>query len=161
MGLSPILLAKKPEVNPRIANPPAINGISTEKLMYNPPIAPVIRPIHGPARMPLIRMGNWVKWMLEFRDPIAIGITKGGNDRMFDRAAITAIKVMVFVVLTWNFKMVTLYPDYILALSGMFFWFAVLIAEWGLFCNFFGYKSRISSSRIISNQFFHLIYIVY
>ena len=114
MGLSPILLAKKPEVNPRIANPPAINGISTEKLMYNPPIAPVIRPIHGPARMPLIRMGNWVKCMLEFRDPIAIGITKGGNDRMFDRAAIIAIKVMVFVVLTWNFKMLTLYPDCIL-----------------------------------------------
>ena len=58
IGLSPILLAKKPEANPKIANPPMINGISTEKLMYNPPKAPVIRPIHGPARMPLIKMGN-------------------------------------------------------------------------------------------------------
>jgi len=107
MGLSPILLAKKPEANPRIANPPTINGISTEKLMYNPPIAPVIRPIHGPARMPLIRIGNCVRCMLEFKDPIGIGITKGGVDRMFDRAAIIAIKVMVFVVVTWNFKMLT------------------------------------------------------
>lgn len=93
-----------------MANPPTIKGISAEKLMYNPPIAPVSRPIHGPARMPLISMGTWVKWMLEFKDPIAIGITKGGVDKMFDRAAITATKVMVFVLLTWNFKMATLYP---------------------------------------------------
>ena len=114
MGLSPILLAKKPEANPRIANPPVINGISTEKLMYNPPIAPVIRPIHGPARMPLIRMVHCVRCMFEFKDPIGIGITKGGVDRMFDRAAIIAIKVRVFVGVTWNFKMLTLYPDFVL-----------------------------------------------
>ena len=107
-------MAKKPEANPRIANPPAINGISTEKLMYNPPIAPVIRPIQGPARMPLIRMGNCVRCMLEFKDPIGIGITKGGVDRMFERAAITAIKVMVFVVVTWNFIILTLCPDCVL-----------------------------------------------
>jgi hypothetical protein len=37
-SLSPILLAKKPEANPRIAKPPTMNEISTEKLIYKPPI---------------------------------------------------------------------------------------------------------------------------
>lgn len=111
MGLSFISLAKNPELSPRIANPPTTKGFSAEKLIYNPPIAPVIRPIHGPASMPLISMGNWVKCMLEFRGPRAIGITKGVVDRMFDRAAIAAMKVMVFVVPTWNFKMLTRHPN--------------------------------------------------
>jgi hypothetical protein len=39
-----------------------------------------------------------VKWMLELKDPMAIGTAKGAIDRMFDRAAITAIKVRVFVL---------------------------------------------------------------
>ena len=58
IGLIPIFLEKKPEANPRIPKPPAINGIPTEKLMYKPPIIPVIRPTHGPAIMPLMRIGN-------------------------------------------------------------------------------------------------------
>ena len=99
-GLSFSFLAKNPAAAPRMANPPMIKGISTEKLMYNPPIAPASRPAHGPAMMPLMSMGIWVKWMLELKDPMAIGTAKGAIDRMFDRAAITATKVRVFVLFT-------------------------------------------------------------
>ena len=101
-GLSFIFLAKNPAAAPRMANPPTMKGISTEKLMYNPPIAPVRRPAQGPARMPLIIMGIWVKWMLELKEPIAIGMAKGVYDKMFDRAAIRATKVRVFVLFTVN-----------------------------------------------------------
>jgi hypothetical protein len=34
--------------------------------------------------------------MLESKGPMAIGITKGGDDRIFAKAAITATKVIVF-----------------------------------------------------------------
>ena len=61
IGLIPIFLEKKPEVNPRIPKPPIMNGISTEKLMYKPPIIPVIKPTQGPAMSPLMRIGSWVK----------------------------------------------------------------------------------------------------
>ena len=97
-GLSFSFLAKNPAAAPRRANPPTMKGISTEKLMYNPPMAPVKRPAHGPAMMPLMSMGIWVKWMLELKDPMAIGMVKGVIDKMFDRAAIMATNVRVFVL---------------------------------------------------------------
>jgi len=97
-GLIFSFLAKNPAAAPRRANPPTINGISTEKLMYNPPIAPVSRPAHGPARMPLMSIGIWVKWISEAKEPMVIGITRGGSDKMVDRAAIKATRVRVFVL---------------------------------------------------------------
>ena len=47
--------------------------------------------------------------MLEFRDPIAIGITEGGVDKIFDKAAIIATKVIVFGALFLNIKTEALY----------------------------------------------------
>ncbi len=97
-GLSFSFLAKNPAAPPRMANPPTIKGISTEKLMYNPPMAPVRRPAHGPAMMPLMSMGIWVKWISEGKVPMVIGMTRGGSDKMVDRAAIMATNVRVFVL---------------------------------------------------------------
>lgn len=104
-----LLLARIPEAIPKIANPPITNGISVEKLMYNPPRAPVISPTHGPANIPLIRMGTWVRWMFEFKVPIITGITKGGVDKMFERATIIAMKAMVLALLSMTFKQTALY----------------------------------------------------
>jgi hypothetical protein len=42
-------------------------------------------------------MGIWVKWTSDGKVPIVTGMTSGGSDRMVERAAIKAMKVMVFV----------------------------------------------------------------
>ena len=99
-GRSFSFLAKNPAAPPRMANPPMMKGISTEKLIYNPPIAPVSRPAHGPAMIPHKSIGIWVKWMLELKDPIEIGTANGVIDRMFASAAIMATIVKVFVLFT-------------------------------------------------------------
>ena len=96
-GLSFNFLEKNPAAAPRMANPATMKGI-LNKLMYNPPTAPVSMPAQGPARMPLSIMGIWVRWMLELKDPMVIGTAKGVIDRMFDRAAIMATNVRVFVL---------------------------------------------------------------
>lgn len=54
-GLS--FLANNPVEAPRRANPPIMKGIIV-KPMYNPPMAPVSSPAHGPARTPLMNMGS-------------------------------------------------------------------------------------------------------
>ncbi len=82
-----------------MASPPIIKGIPTEKLIYNPPIVPVNNPAHGPARMPLMNMGSWVKCILEGKGPAAIGMTSGSIERMFDKAAIRAANVSSFACL--------------------------------------------------------------
>lgn len=97
-GLSFSFSAKNPAAAPRRANPPMINGISTKKLMYSPPMAPVSSPAQGPARIPVIRMGICVKWISDENVPNVTGITRGGNDKMVDNAAIRAMSVKVFVL---------------------------------------------------------------
>lgn len=56
-GRSFNFLEKNPAAAPKRANPPMMKGISTEKLMYSPPMAPVNSPAHGPAKMPLMSIG--------------------------------------------------------------------------------------------------------
>ncbi len=54
---------------------------------------------NGPARMPLMNMGSCVKCILEANGPMAMGITKGSIERMFDKAAISAANVNSFAFL--------------------------------------------------------------
>lgn len=96
-GLSFSFLAKNPAAAPNKANPPIMKGISTEKLMYSPPMAPVRSPAHDPAKIPLMSIGIWVKWISDGNVPRVTGMTRGGSDRMVDNAAIRAMRVRVFV----------------------------------------------------------------
>jgi hypothetical protein len=79
-----------------------IKGIPVEKLMYNPPTPPVMRPAQGPAKTPLRNIGNWVKCIEVEKGPSGTGITNGGIDSMFDRAAIKAAKVSFLVFIYIN-----------------------------------------------------------
>lgn len=114
-GLSFSFLVKSPAAAPRRANPPIMKGISTEKLMYSPPIAPVNSPAQGPARMPLMSMGIWVKWISEGKAPIVNGMTSGGSDRIVDKAAIKAMSVNVFALfIVGGSTPVTLFPQLVI-----------------------------------------------
>jgi hypothetical protein len=91
------LCEKYPAAEPRRANPPIMKGMPVVILMYIPPTPPAMSPAHGPASIPLSKIGTCVKCIDVEKGPRAIGIMNGGKDRMFDRAAIKAEKVRVFV----------------------------------------------------------------
>ena len=59
-------------------------------------MAPDIKPDNEPAKEPLTNMASWVKWILDAKAPITIGIVKRSKDRMLDRAAITDAKANTF-----------------------------------------------------------------
>ena len=65
--------------------------------MYIPPMAPVNKPDDEPAKVPLMNMASWVKWILDAKGPITKSIVKKSKERIFARAAITAAKAKTFV----------------------------------------------------------------
>ena len=73
---------------------------TAEMLMYIPPIAPVNRPAHGPARHPLKKIGSCERWILDTNGPRTIGIAKGSTDSTFVKAANRAdmTKILVFMI---------------------------------------------------------------
>jgi len=120
-GRSFSFLVKSPAAAPRRANPPIMKGISTEKLMYRPPIAPVSSPANGPARMLLINIGIWVKWISDGKVPMVIGMMRGGSDKMVDNAAINAMSVKVFVLLIFGaITPVILFPQLVILIFKIY-----------------------------------------
>jgi len=66
-------------------------------------MAPLIKPAHGPANIPLRKMASWEKCIEEVNVPSGSGMASGGIDMRLANAAMSAQNATVLAFILFTF----------------------------------------------------------